>query len=346
MPAPGPAQPQLGQTRPQQPPPPPAPTQLPPPGVPPSAYPRPSEPPADPAATQDSHSDEANGPEPSEGGDGDATLALQAEGLAASTDGDWLERICPYLLSEDGTYRSNQPDSGHRCTAQDPPGTLPSAFQERFCLTDRHVRCEMFKYAQSARSAALEQEGIPADQVDTARFRPSVRSVPVALGPSGRAAGSASGGSRRAIVVAAGIALIVIIVVLVVLMLSGSDEPGAGPIADASPSAQPTAAPTPTPEPTLQPTRRTTPQPDATTAPTDVPDPVLREIEYEVQEGEALLRIADAFGVSRRRIIRANEGMAEKQPYVEAGDVIIVPISADLAEEDISATPGFVRFIE
>ena len=37
---------------------------------------------------------------------------------------DWLDRICPYLLSEDGTYRSSQPDAGHRCTAQDPPATL------------------------------------------------------------------------------------------------------------------------------------------------------------------------------------------------------------------------------
>jgi len=320
---------------------------MPPQGLPPTAYPRPSEPAAERATTQDLLGDEASGPEsgPPEGADGEAAPEVPAEGTAPPTDGDWLERLCPYLLSEDGTYRSNQPDAGHRCTAQDPPGTLPSAFQERFCLTDRHVRCEMFKYAQSARSAALEREGIPADQVDTARFRPSVRSVPVALGPSGRAGGNEGGGSRRAIV-AAGVALIVIIIVLVVLMLSSSDDPGSGPIADPSPSVRPTAAPTPTPEPTPQPTPRTTPEPDTTSVPTGVPEPVLREIEYQVQEGEALLRIADAFGVSRRRIIRANEGMADKQPYVEAGDVIIVPVSADLAEEDISATPGFVRFIE
>ena len=35
-------------------------------------------------------------------------------------------RICPYLLSEDGTSRSSQPDERHRCTAQDPPATLPA----------------------------------------------------------------------------------------------------------------------------------------------------------------------------------------------------------------------------
>ena len=81
--------------------------------------------------------------------------------------------------------------------AQDPPGTLPIAFQERYCLTERHVRCEMYKYAQSAREQALGgQEGSPAAQVSSARFRPSVRSVPVALGPS-RGAASADGRGRR-----------------------------------------------------------------------------------------------------------------------------------------------------
>ena len=28
----------------------------------------------------------------------------------ASLEADWLDRICPYLLSEDGTYRSAEPD--------------------------------------------------------------------------------------------------------------------------------------------------------------------------------------------------------------------------------------------
>ena len=95
--------------------------------------------------------------------------------------------LCPYLLSEDGTSRSSQPDERHRCTAQDPPATLPLAFQERFCLTDRHVRCEMYKVAEDARSQALAQDSIPAEQVRKARFRPTVRSRPVALESSSSA---------------------------------------------------------------------------------------------------------------------------------------------------------------
>jgi hypothetical protein len=142
--------------------------------------------------------------------------AAPATAAAVTAEPDWLDRICPYLLSEDGTYRSAEPDLGHRCTAQDPPGTLPLAFQERFCLTERHVRCEMYKEDQSARSAALEREGIPAAQLQSARFRPSVRSVPLAIGPS-RGGQAVTGPSRRtAIVAASGIALVAIVVFVVV----------------------------------------------------------------------------------------------------------------------------------
>ena len=143
---------------------------------------------------------------------------------ASQSEADWLDRICPYLLSEDGTYRSTEPDPDHRCMAQDPPGTLPIAFQERYCLTERHVRCEMYKYAQSAREEALGgQEGSPAAQVSSARFRPSVRSVPVALGPS-RGAASADGRGRRptGVVVAAIGGIVLILLVLLALALSGT----------------------------------------------------------------------------------------------------------------------------
>jgi hypothetical protein len=271
--------------------------------------------------------------------------------VAATVEPDWLDRICPYLLSEDGTYRSAEPDPGHRCTAQDPPGTLPLAFQERFCLTERHVRCEMYKDAQSARSAALQREGIPAEQLQSARFRPSVRSVPLAVGPA-RGGGAGNGPSRQtAILIAGGIALAAIVIFIVALALGGSGGPGVGP--DDSPS--PAAASSPSPAPTAQATATPRPTPEGTAGPSPGPagSPVsqppaggARLIEYEVQEGEALVRIADTFGVNRRAIIRANEGMAERRPYTQPGDIIIVPVSRAMAAADIEAAPGFVRYIE
>jgi hypothetical protein len=160
------------------------------------------------------------------------------------SEADWLDRICPYLLSEDGTYRSTEPDADHRCMAQDPPGTLPTAFQERYCLTERHVRCEMYKFAHSARETALGQEGIPAAQVKSARFRPSVRSVPLALGPSRGTATAARRNrpSTMVVVAAVGAAALVILVILGLTLggsggqwLAGSHGPrGPDPTSDAS----------------------------------------------------------------------------------------------------------------
>jgi hypothetical protein len=238
------------------------------------------------------------------------------------------------LLSEDGTYRSTQPDTGHRCTAQDPPSTLPTAFQERFCLTERHVRCEMYKYAQSARSAALGQEGIPATQLQSARFRPSVRSVPLALGPTGGGQSQQGGGPRRSVIAAAIVIGVVAIVIFVaVLAFSGRGDSGGTPaaspsaVASSSLTARPTARPTPTPEATPDTTPGTSAEPGASAAPSMPPVAVGPRIEYQVQEGEALIAIAETFGVSRRLIILANEGMAEKKPYTLPGDVIVVPVT-------------------
>jgi hypothetical protein len=263
------------------------------------------------------------------------------------SDADWMDRICPYLLSEDGTYRSTEPDPDHRCMAQDPPGTLPIAFQERYCLTERHVRCEMYKYAQSAREVALGgQEGVPPAQVSSARFRPTVRSVPLTLGPS-RGATSSDAARKRptGLLVATGIGLVLVLLVLLALALNGF---GGSTGADASPSPPlATVAPSTLPPPTPEPTPDITAGPDSSQAAATGPvggEPLL--IRYEVQEGEALVRIAETFGTSRNRILAANEGMRERDPYTEAGDIIIVPVSATMTTEEIEAQPGFVGYIE
>lgn len=255
--------------------------------------------------------------------------------------GDWLDRICPYLLSEDGTYRSTQPDEGHRCTAQDPPESLPMAFQERFCLTDRHDRCEMFKYAQAARAAALEEGGVPTEQVQGARFKPSVRSVPLALGPSGEDADSARS-RRNVVLIAAGFGAAVLFILVVILLSGGGGNEGTvpGPSGSPDPAATTAAAAVSTPRPTPA----TSPGAIATSAAAATPAAGGEDqlIQYEVQEGEALMAIAETFGTTRRRIIRSNEGMAEKTPYTQTGDIILVPVAAAMTVEELEAFPGYL----
>jgi hypothetical protein len=285
--------------------------------------------------------------------------APQQDWAEPVVEGDWLDRICPYLLSEDGTYRSSEPDPGHRCTAQDPPSTLPTAFQERFCLSERHVRCEMYKVARSARSVALGQGGIPDDQLKTARFKPSVRSVPLAFGPAmGAQSGSGTGSRRPVIVAAIAVGGLAVLIFAVVLLLSGGG--GSGPRAAASPSPSteapastqgtPTVTATPpaaaTSAVTFKASARATVEAPASSIASAAPPAAEVLIQYEVQEGEALIAIAEAFGTSRRAILAANPDIVDQQPHTQPGDIIIVPVAASISVEDIEATPGFRRFVE
>ncbi len=246
-------------------------------------------------------------------------------------EGDWLSSICGYLQSADGAYRSNQPDEGHRCTAQDPPGTLPLAFQESFCLTDRHPRCEMYKYAQEASGAAV----VPPQQVAAATVQSSGRSMALPFGSSG------DGSSRRPTIIAAGIGGIVIFIILLAFGLGSCSGETAVPGADASASPAGQETGEATSEPTPEPTPTPEPDPGSTSEATVAPVAPQLAILYEVQEGEALMAIGEKFGVSRRRIIKANEGMEDKKPYVEAGDVIVVPVSSEMTIEQIEAVPGY-----
>lgn len=201
----------------------------------------------------------------------------------------------------------------------------------------------MYKFAQSARETALGQEGIPAAQVKQARFRPSVRSVPLALGPS-RGPDAATRRGRpptMAVVAVVGAAALVILVILGLALGGSGGEPGA------SGSPAPAASAASTPRATARPTPAGTVTPDASAVAPDVAAgnaPVL--IEYEVQEGEALVKIAETFGTTRNQILNANAGMRERDPYTEPGMTILVPASAALGTEEIEAQPGFVGYVD
>jgi LysM repeat protein len=99
----------------------------------------------------------------------------------------------------------------------------------------------------------------------------------------------------------------------------------------------------PPPETTLAP--ETTPAPgatdDTTAEATSPPQSGQYLILYQVQEGEALLKIAETFGTTRRNILTANEGMEERTPFVQPGDVIVVPVSSELSIEQVESIPGY-----
>lgn len=269
------------------------------------------------------------GPSPTDGAPS-APAGLQP-GVAPVGQGDWLASVCPYLTSEDGTYRSAAPDEGHRCTAQDPAATLPLAFQERFCLTDRHPRCEMYKFAQETDSTGA----IP------------VAKVPPTDPPTPRKRSGAGGSGRPAWLAAAGIGAAVVLVVLLALVM-GSCSGDGGTVSDGDGAGetqaidQPADTPAATPEPTPEPEATPTPEPDPDATSTDDGDTAEIVIIYEIQPDEALLKISETFGISRNRIRRLNPGLAELTPAELPGTQIEIPITGDMTLEQAQALNGYL----
>lgn len=255
--------------------------------------------------------------------------------VTSAAQDDWYSGVCPYLQSGDGSYRPSQPDPSHRCAAQDPPGIPPPAFQERFCLTERHERCEMYKVAQETAGV------IPLSGMTGTVSAP--RRASLGLGTA-----RSSGGSRRpALVVVAAIGGIFILILAVVLLLGSCSGDGG-----AAPGETPSAAPQSSEQPSVAPARtpRTTPGPTADTGPARTSDPAAEtnapsgetiDILYEIQDGEGLVKVAETFGTSRRRILRLNPGLEEIAPPDLPGVVIIVPVPAELSLEDLEALPGY-----
>jgi LysM repeat protein len=212
---------------------------------------------------------------------------------------------------------------------------LPLAFQERYCLTERHPRCEMYKYAQEVAGAGP----VPAAKLTGATSGSRRAAVSLALGAAG---GDTT--RRPALAIAGGIGGVILIVLIVLLLGSCFGGP-AGPGSTDDASVAPQASGEATPAPQATPLPQATPAPEATDgAPTDATEPPQTSqflILYQVQEGEALLKIAETFGVTRRSILMANEGMEDTLPYVEAGKIIVVPVSSELSIEQVEAIPGY-----
>ena len=55
--------------------------------------------------------------------------------------------VCPYLLADDGRWRSASPSRDHRCTAVVPPAVLAADKQRRLCLVADHVGCATYQVA-------------------------------------------------------------------------------------------------------------------------------------------------------------------------------------------------------
>ena len=79
-----------------------------------------------------------------------------------------------------------------------------------------------------------------------------------------------------------------------------------------------------------------TPPADASATPAEI----AFIIRYEVQEDEGLVKIGQKFGTDRPALLEVNGDMGDKKPYVEPGDVILVPV-VGMTIEEVEAVPGY-----
>jgi LysM repeat protein len=227
--------------------------------------------------------------------------------------------VCPYLLAEDGAWRSSSPARDHRCTAVVPPAPLTAEKQRRLCLVADHRSCATFQAATGAgevgaiSATAVHRTGRPT--------RAMARTTPLVLDHGRIALGiPALRGQGRGIGQGAIVGLMAVAFVLLVLPRlatgNGSPAPSDGRLAGAgqgSPShapatkhpaasaSTPTAAPSHTLVPTeVQPTAKPTKTPAPTVAPVVVP------ATYKVRSGDTLSGIAARFQTTVRALVRLN----------------------------------------
>jgi LysM repeat protein len=263
------------------------------------------------------------------------------EGLpvpTASTDRDDrpvhqnpLPSLCPYLATEDGTWRSANAVRDHRCMAVNPPVPLALEKQRRLCLVDAHLGCATYGAAQASRDAARPHSG---------PSRPIARTTPVVL-DRGRfdlrmPAIQADRPSGQAVLVGVlGVALAAI------LVARPSGQSGAA-IVPASPSPSTTVEPTEsavvaTPTASIEPTQppasiepTATPGASASAAPVASPtatpaptEPATSGATYKVKSGDTLSAIAARFNTTVRVLVDLNE--IDDPSRLKVGQVLKLP---------------------
>lgn len=70
-------------------------------------------------------------------------------------------RLCPYLSSPDGDWRSAIAVRDHRCTAVHPAATLSLEKQRRLCLADEHRTCATYLAARRTLAGETERHDEP-----------------------------------------------------------------------------------------------------------------------------------------------------------------------------------------
>jgi LysM repeat protein len=256
---------------------------------------------------------------------GEPTRPLPAEGDPAERqsrrrDGLAVREVCPFLVADEGTWRSAYAAREHRCGAVQPPAPLAVAKQRQLCLLAAHEGCATYLAARTVADDAAPST--PGD--DGAALWQGASAPPLVLEPARRmgalpTATARSGGSAALIGL-----MVVAFLVLVLARIQSPGTPGATPGPSLAAVAAATVSPLATSEPSPSETAAS-PFADASPAETDGPPAASAESRrYKVKSGDTLISIAARYETTAKKIMAAND--ISDPRALKVGQVLIIPV--------------------
>ena len=258
---------------------------------------------------------------------GEPTRPLPAEGDPAARpsrrrDGLAVREVCPFLVADEGTWRSAYAAREHRCGAVQPPAVLAVAKQRQLCLLAAHEGCATYLAARAVADDAAPST--PGD--DGAALWQGAAAPPLVLEPARRmgalpTAATRSGGSAALIGL-----MVVAFLVLVLARIQAPASPGSSPgpslaaVAATSSSPLATADAVPT-----DPASSASPDGSAATVPSEpAPEATTEPQTYKVKSGDTLSSIARRYDTTVKRLKAAND--ISDPRALEVGQVLIIPV--------------------
>jgi LysM repeat protein len=231
--------------------------------------------------------------------------------------------ICPYLIADDGAWRSSRPSRDHRCAAVTPAAALALDKQRRLCLGKAHSTC-------ATHLAALAEAGGPpyapaGDGGDRAPLPGQagatrwsiVRTAPVVLDVPGGGSPGGRGPRRVGQWALAGLMALALGAVLLARLpdaaptatgspavLGATGGPAAAGLVSATPRPR-AAVVTPAPE-SVAPSRVSRPSDRLTATPTAIASASMAAV-HVVAPGETLSALARAYGTTVEALQEAND---------------------------------------
>jgi LysM repeat protein len=239
-------------------------------------------------------------------------------------DGLAVREVCPFLVADDGTWRSAYAAREHRCGAVRPPAPLADTKQRQLCLVAAHAGCATYIAAR----AVADEVAPPTPGDDGAALWRGSAPPPLVLEPARRMGllptASAKGGGQALVIG-------LMVVAFLVLVIARTQSPGSSTLPTPGPSLADVAVATSIPAASPRPSTIADASPAPQDSPAAVVEPTARTADpatpaprrYTVKSGDTLSSIAARYGTTVRKLQVANE--ISNPRALKIGQVLAIP---------------------